>query len=88
MSPFQKTQLKLEERRKEMALLLDNEDRAEDFTDKLGVAKRAIEAAQDEVAAAALAEPDPEVKEEARYPHPKGRRSPSFGKEPSSASTS
>ena len=60
MNGIQKLQLRLEERRKELAQLLDNEERSEDFQDKLGVAKKAIENAQTEVAAAALAEPDPE----------------------------
>ena len=73
MNGIQKLQLKLEERRKELAQLLDNEERSEDFQDKLGVAKKAIENAQTEVAAAALAEPDPEeVKEEARVSTPEG----------------
>ena len=44
-----------------------------DFTDKLGAAKQAVTDAQAEVAAAALAEPDPEeVKEEARISTPEG----------------
>ena len=74
MNQVQKKQLVLEERRKEMAQLLDNEERAEDFQDKLGVAKKLISDAQAEVAAAALAEPDPEeVVEERRTSTPEGR---------------
>ena len=67
LNQVQKKQLELEVRRKELAQLLDNEERAEDFQDKLGVAKKLIADAQAEVAAAALAEPDPEeVVEERR----------------------
>ena len=72
MNQVQKKQLELEVRRKELAQLLDNEERAEDFQDKLGTAKKLIADAQAEVAAAALAEPDPEVKEEARVSTPEG----------------
>ena len=73
MNGIQKLQLRLEERRKELAQLLDNEERAEDFHDKLGVAKKAISDAQAEVAAAALAETDPEeVVEERRVSTPEG----------------
>ena len=75
MSPFQKKQLALEERRGELSLLLDveAEERSSDFQDKLGAAKTAVTGAQAEVAAAALAEPDPqEVKEETRVSTPEG----------------
>ena len=72
MNQVQKLQLALEVRRKELAQLLDNEERAEDFQDKLGTAKKLISDAQAEVAAAALAEPDPVVKEEARVSTPEG----------------
>ena len=54
----QKSQLRLEERRRELSQLLDVETRGEDFGDKLGVAKAAIDAAQLEVQAAGLVEPD------------------------------
>ena len=57
MNAVQKLQLKLEERRKDLGKLLDSEERAEDFQDKLLAAKTEIEDAQTEVAAAALAEP-------------------------------
>ena len=72
LNQVQKLQLALEVRRKELAQLLDNEERAEDFQDKLGTAKKLISDAQAEVAAAALAEPVPEVKEEARVSTPEG----------------
>ena len=57
MNAIQKLQLRLEERRKELGKLLDNEERGEDFQDKLSAAKKVIEDGQVEVAAAALAEP-------------------------------
>ena len=60
MTGLQKAQIKLEERRRELSKLLDAEERSGDFQDKLGAAKKAIETAQTEVAAAALAEPEVE----------------------------
>ena len=58
MNSVQKAQLRLEERRRELSQLLDVETRGEDFGDKLVVAKAAIDAAQLEVQAAGLVEPD------------------------------
>ena len=86
MNAVQKLQVKVEERRRELGKLLDvdTEERSSDFTDKLGAAKKAIEDAQTEVAAAALAEPDPDV-EETRTATPEGaeirelRNTASFG---------
>ena len=75
MNAVQKKQLVLEERRRDLSKLLDvdTEERSSDFTDKLGAAKKAIEDAQAEVAAAALVEPDPEeVVEERRTSTPEG----------------
>ena len=57
MTNLQKAQLKLEERRRELGKLLDLEERADDFTDKLAAAKKAVQDAQEVVQAAGLAEP-------------------------------
>ena len=57
MSPLQRIQIRLEEKRRELSKLLDMETRGDDFTDKLAAAKKAIEDCQIEVSAAALAEP-------------------------------
>ena len=60
MNKVVKAQLKLEETRKALGGLLDTpeEQRAEDFQDKLETAKRAVQSAQSEVLAAGLAEPE------------------------------
>ena len=69
MDALQKVQIKLEERRRELNKLLDLEERGEDFQDKLGAAKKAIEDCQIEVSAAALAQPE---REEHRTETPEG----------------
>ena len=58
MNTVQKAMLRLEEKRRELSQLLDVETRGEDFSDKLAVAKAAIDAVQLEVQAAGLVEPD------------------------------
>ena len=58
MTTLQKAQLRLEEKRRELSQLLDVETRGEDFSDKLVVAKAAIDQAGLEVQAAGLVEPD------------------------------
>ena len=58
MTNLQRAQLALEMKRRELSQLLDVETRGEDFSDKLAVAKAAIDAAQLEVQAAGLVEPD------------------------------
>lgn len=56
MTRLIKAQIALEERRRELGALLDQEERADDYADKLDAAKRAVQAAQEELAAAALVE--------------------------------
>ena len=70
-----KAQLALEEARKEMGGLLDLEERADDWTDKVGASKARILAAQSELEAAALLEPEPHEKRETTTPEDRELRS-------------
>ena len=61
MTSLVKAQVALEERRRDLGKLLDQEERSDDFNDKLAAAKAAVEQAQTVVSAAALAgEPEEE----------------------------
>ena len=46
MTNLQRAQLALETKRREIGKLIETEDRAEDFQDRLAAAKKAIEDAQ------------------------------------------
>ena len=59
MNTVQKASLKLEERRRELSQLLDVETRGDDFQDKLAVAKKAVEDAQNVLQATGLADDIP-----------------------------
>ena len=72
MNATQKKQLALEERRRELGVLLEVEERGADFSDKLKSAKEAIVSAQEEVQDAALAEPEDKVEVETRTETPEG----------------
>ena len=85
MNALQTKQVALEERRRELGVLLETEERSSDFDDKLKSVKKAISTAQEEVATAAKDEPKEDVKEETRTSTPEGleirelRRKAEFG---------
>ena len=85
MNRMIKAQVALEEKRRELGKLLDLEERAEDYDGKVAAAKAAIEAAQNELAAAALLEPEtPEKREQTSEGRRSGSSYPSPAWTPSS----